>query len=114
MPRTLHEFKAELFRSLAHPVRIQILEELRVAGSLTVSELQRRVDVESSNLSQHLSVLRARSVVASDREGTSIRYSVPDASVFVILDAARALFENHLSRQNQLLADSAGGSERPG
>ena len=60
MARTLREFKADLFRSLASPIRIHILEELRSAGSLTVSELQRRVGVESSNLSQHLAVLRAR------------------------------------------------------
>jgi ArsR family transcriptional regulator len=106
MARTLREFKADLFRSIANPVRIHILEELRAAGSLTVSELQRRVGVESSNLSQHLAVLRSRSLVTAQRTGTSISYSVPDESVFVILDAARALFENQLSHNRQLLAES--------
>ena len=106
MARNLREFKADLFRSLASPVRIHILEELRASGSLTVSEMQRRVGVESSNLSQHLAVLRARSLVVAQREGTSMSYSVADASVFVILDGARALFERQLAHQRQLLAES--------
>jgi len=108
MPGTLRDFKADLFRSLASPVRIQILDELRAAGSLTVSELQQRLEIESSNLSQHLSVLRARSVVSARREGTSIRYTVTDESVFAILDAARAVFEAQLAHQNRWLVESAG------
>lgn len=106
MSGTLQDFKADLFRSLSSPLRIQILEELRAAGSLTVSELQQHLEVESSNLSQHLSVLRARSVVSTRREGTSVRYTVADRSVFQILDAARAVFEAQLAHQNQLLEDS--------
>ena len=103
MPETLRDFKADLCRSLASPVRIHILEELRAAGSLTVSELQQRIEVESSNLSQHLGVLRSHSIVTAQREGTSIRYSVTHASVFAMLDAARALFEAQLAHQHQLL-----------
>ena len=106
MTRNLREFKADLFRSLASPTRIHILEELRTAGSLTVSELQRRVGVESSNLSQHLAVLRARSLVVAQREGANVSYSVADAAVFVVLDGARALFECQLAQQRQLLAES--------
>jgi len=103
MPATLLEFKADLFRSLASPVRIHILEELRATGSLTVSELQRHLEIEASNLSQHLAVLGARSVVTAQREGTSVRYTVADLGVFTILDAARALFESQLEQRRQLL-----------
>jgi DNA-binding transcriptional ArsR family regulator len=105
MSRTLQEFKADILRTLGNPIRIRIFEELRAAESLTVSELQRRIEIESSNLSQHLAALRSRSLVSAQREGTSIRYSVTDASVFEILDAARRLFENQLVHQRELLAE---------
>jgi ArsR family transcriptional regulator len=108
MPATLRDFKAELFRTLASPVRINVLEELRAAGSLTVTELQRRVGIEASNLSQHLSVMRARGVVSARREGTTVHYTVVDPALFAILDAARALFENELARRTDLLQSSSG------
>src|SRR3990172_1199726 len=107
MPATLRDFKAALFRALANPLRIHILEELRVFGSLTVGELQQRVGIEASNLSQHLAILRAHSLVNAQREGTNVRYSAADAAVFTILDGARTLFQDQLARQRELLSGSS-------
>lgn len=103
MSATLQEFKADVLRTLGNPIRIRVFEELRTAERLTVSELQQRIEIGASNLSQHLAALRSRSLVSAEREGTSIRYSVTDAAVFDILDAARRLFENQLVHQSGLL-----------
>ena len=103
MPATMQDFKAELFRALANPVRIRILEVLRESGSLTVSEIQQRVGVEPSNVSQHLSVLRGHGLVATRREGTSIWYSVASPELFKLLDVARAIFERQLTAQTRML-----------
>ena len=49
----ISEVKAELFKALAHPARIRVLE-LLVEGEHTVSEMQPIVGLESSHLSQQL------------------------------------------------------------
>ena len=103
MPSTMQDFKAELFRTLANPVRIRILEVLRDAGSLTVGDIQQRVGVESSNVSQHLSILRTHGLVATRRDGTSIWYSVVATDVYKLLDVARAIFEKQLTAQTRVL-----------
>lgn len=93
---TLQGFKAELFKALAHPVRIRILELLR-SGEMTVTELQNRLEIEASSVvSQQLGVLRARQLVTGRKEGTSVYYRVVDPQVFELLDVARAMFERHL------------------
>lgn len=88
-------FKAELFKALSHPVRIRILELLRVR-EVTVSELQSQLEIEASSVSQQLGVLRARQLVVGRKKGTSVFYSVVDPQVFALLDVARAMFERHL------------------
>lgn len=103
---TLQDFKAELFRTLANSVRIRILEVLRDAGSLTVGEIQQRVGVEPSNVSQHLALMRGRGLVTTRREGTSIWYSVAEPQLFEMLDAARAIFDNQLAAQAKLAEDA--------
>jgi ArsR family transcriptional regulator len=103
---TLQDFKADLFRTLANPVRIRILEALREAGRLTVSEIQARVGIEAANTSQHLAIMRAQGVVEAEREGTSAWYSVSEPEVFELLDAARAIFERRVTAQTQLLDES--------
>lgn len=95
MPHTLQGFKAELFKALAHPARIRILEHLRT-GERSVSELQALLDLESSTVSQQLAILRGRSVVEGRKQGTSVFYRVPDPLIFDLLDVARAIFANHV------------------
>ena len=103
-PWALQEFKADLFRTLGNPVRIRILEELRAAGTLSVTEIQTAVGIEPSNASQQLAVMRTRGIVSSVREGTTVRYSVTDPEVFALLDTARSVFEKRLDAQRQALA----------
>lgn len=106
MPSTqpLHRFKADLFRALAHPVRIRILELLR-EGPESVSDLQTQLGIEASNVSQQLAVLRSRRIVHGTKEGTSVIYSVEDPLVFSLLDTSRQMFETLL--QDMLLAAAA-------
>ena len=106
MTPTLQEFKADLFRTLGNPTRIQILEVLRAAGSLTVSDMQQRLGLEASNISQHLSIMRSRGLVLTRREGTSIWYSVAEPGVFDLLDVARSIFEQQLNAQVRMLQGS--------
>jgi DNA-binding transcriptional ArsR family regulator len=56
--RPLYEVKANLFKGLAHPVRVRVLEVLANSESdLSVSDLLSDTGLEASHLSQHLSVL---------------------------------------------------------
>lgn len=91
----LRHFKAEFFKTLAHASRIRILDALR-EGELTVGELQHKLEMEQSNVSQHLSILRLRDFVHSRREGTSVYYSLADPAVWQLLDIARDVYERQL------------------
>ena len=50
----------------------------------------------SSNVSQHLAILRGRLLVTTRRDGNNVWYSVEEPRVYEILDAARAILENQL------------------
>lgn len=102
MPETLQDFKAAFFKALASPVRICLLEELR-AGPATVGELQQRLGLDSSNVSQHLALMRAQGLVVTRREGTRVWYAVAEKRIYAILDAARAIFEQQVKHSTRLL-----------
>ena len=70
----LYEAKAELFRTLGHPVRIRVLELLQ-DGARPVHELLAEIEVEASNLSQQLAVLRRAGLVRSSRDGAAVLYA---------------------------------------
>lgn len=97
----LQSFKSDLFKALANPVRIRILELLR-EGEQSVSGLQAELDIEMSSVSQQLAVLRNRQLVAGRKEGTTVYYSVTDPRVFDLLDTARAMFRQQLENLQEL------------
>lgn len=105
----LQTFKAELFKALSHPIRIRTLELLR-EGELTVSELQSRLEIDGSSMSQQLAVLRARQLVVGRKDGTSVYYRVIDPQVFQLLDIARAIFERHLGSLQAMADESVDAS----
>lgn len=95
MQDSLRIFKSEFFKALSHPARIKILELLR-PGELSVTELQDHLKIDSSGVSQHLSVLRHKNIVDSRKSGTTVYYQVRDPQVFELLDVARRIFNNQL------------------
>ena len=102
MQDALRNFKAEFFKALAHPTRIQILETLR-DGERNVTELQEILSVEASSVSQQLAVLRNKNIVDTRKAGTSVYYSVRDPALFELLDVARKVFNNHLIDTRSML-----------
>jgi ArsR family transcriptional regulator len=102
--KPLNVAKAELFKSLGHPVRIRILE-LLVEGEKSVSNLLDATGLEPSSLSQHLNVVKHTGLVESRREGNGVTYRVTDPSVAEFLVAARAVLRATLGRARQTLEE---------
>ena len=100
----LQAFKARFFRALAHPIRIRILEILE-RGGRTVQELQEALDVDQPIVSQQLAVLRNQGIVAAQKEGLSVRYSLRDPLITDLLAVARRIFNNHLVSTSGLLRE---------
>jgi DNA-binding transcriptional ArsR family regulator len=71
---------AELLKALANEQRLMILCQL-LQGPRTVGEINERVLLSQSALSQHLAVLREAGVVATTRESQNVRYSLPPGVV---------------------------------
>jgi len=88
-------FKADLFKVLSNPVRIQILDTLRT-GEKNVNDIAEWLELEASSVSQQLGVLRSRNLLISRKQGNYVFYSIRDPAIFKILDAALEVFNNHL------------------
>lgn len=104
MPVPLYQAKADLFRTLGHPVRIRVLELLQ-DGPKAVRDLLQEIDIEASSLSQQLAVLRRAGIVTSTREGTAVVYALAAADVAELMRAARRLLTEVLTGQGELLAE---------
>ena len=75
------ERMADIARALADPVRLQLVDVLRLhAGAVCVCELVPLFDIAQPTVSHHLKVLREAGIVGSERQGLwAYYYVIPDA-----------------------------------
>ncbi len=106
--RPLYEVKAGLFRGLAHPIRIRILEVLSAADEAPVSEILAATRLEASHLSQHLAVLRRNRLVIAERRGSQVFYRLAYPEVADLLRVARALLGEILHTTQEQLVERDG------
>ncbi|MEU7000239.1 metalloregulator ArsR/SmtB family transcription factor [Nonomuraea sp. NPDC046570] len=104
MPVPLYQAKADFFRTLGHPVRVQVMELLQ-QGPLPVRDLLTEIDIEASSLSQQLAVLRRAGIVTATRDGATVVYALSSPDVGHLLIAARAILTDMLAGQGELLAE---------
>lgn len=87
---SIFQRQSELFKVLAHPVRLSILEILR-GGEQCVCHMEAVLGLRQAYISQHLMVLREAGLVEDRREGWNVFYRVVRPQVYAVVDEASAL-----------------------
>jgi ArsR family transcriptional regulator, arsenate/arsenite/antimonite-responsive transcriptional repressor len=103
------DVKADLYRVLAHPMRLRVLELLQVEER-GARDLQTLLGLDSGAVSQHLSALRRQGLVDSRREGSGAVYTLADPRVAQLLDLGRQIISTRLTAQHMVLKELAAES----
>lgn len=93
---------ADFFKTLSHPIRIKILRTLE-QGERCVCEIIEELDVEQSNLSQHLSVLKKQGIIDSRKDGQKVIYRIVHNSVFDVVSAAEKTLSEQIGQSQSIL-----------
>lgn len=78
--------KAKLFRGLADPTRLRVLEALR-SQPLCVGDIVELTGLRQPTVSMHLACLWECGIIDRERRGRFVYYSVSDARVHALLSA---------------------------
>lgn len=89
LPEAEHlERAADILRTVAHPARIRIIDFLE-SGEKAVAEICRRLDAPQPYISQHLNLMKAKSILSSRRNGAQIFYSIANQNVVKVIHCVR-------------------------
>ncbi len=98
------EAQAKIFKALGHPSRLLMAEALS-HGPLCVCELQELVGADMSTVSRHLSVLKGADIVADEKRGQNVYYSLKLTCLSQFLSGTSASLDKQAqARQAQLAA----------
>lgn len=97
----LEELTLGVCKALNDPKRLAILYALS-DGPRSVNELSEALSLPQSNVSQHLAILRDRSLVDAERAGNRVIYSLRDDRVVIAIDLLRTIMNDDLARRQKL------------
>lgn len=89
------EEKVKIFKALAHPARLRIVEKL-AEGEQCVCVILEMFDIDMSTLSRHLSVLKNAGIVADEKRGKNVYYRLKCPCILKVC----ACLEKVCSRKN--------------
>src|SRR5438094_6327201 len=99
---TLFTQFAAVAKSLAHPHRLEILEQL-AQGERSVEVLAARTGLSLANASQHLQQMRRAGIVAARRAGKFIFYALAEEAVLDLIAALRRIAERNLAEVERVI-----------
>jgi len=78
------EHAAETLKTIAHPVRLQIVELLQ-AGEMCVGDIVKALTSKQAMTSQQLNMMKDKGVLSCRHEGTRVYYHIANGNVIRLL-----------------------------
>ena len=98
----LYEIHAEMCKVFSNSTRLEILNLLR-DKELSVTELMGKTKLSQSNISQHLSIMKSKGIVVSNRKGTNIYYSLENPKIIKAFDIIREVLAERLKNSRKIV-----------
>ena len=100
--KLIYQLHAEICSTMANPIRLEIINLLR-DGEKSVGDLVEQTKTSQANMSQHLNVLRGRSIVVSRREGANVYYRLSNPKMLKAFDILREILFEQLESEQELV-----------
>ena len=76
----IFELHAEFCKMIASPKRLKIIE-LLASKEMSVTEIAQALNIQHSNVSQHLRVMRSKHIIETRKEGQTVYYNLTNSKL---------------------------------
>jgi ArsR family transcriptional regulator len=96
------EARAKIIKAMAHPTRLFIVDELS-RGDRCVCELTEMIGADTSTVSKHLSILRNAGILADEKRGLQVFYSLKVPCVLHFFGCVEAVLKSSANAQMEAI-----------
>ncbi len=98
-----YEARAQIFKALAHPARLMIMDELAQHDERCVCDLTELVGFDMSTVSRHLSVLKNAGLVGVEKRGQMVFYRSTICCLSGFTDCVEKVLNNDVKQRQAAL-----------
>ncbi len=101
----LYELHAEMCKTFSNSIRLEILNLLR-DRAWSVTELVEKTNLSQANISQHLSIMKSKDIVASNRKGRNVYYRLVNPKIIKAFDIIREILVERVKKNGKIIENS--------
>jgi len=98
---TIYQIQAELCRTMAHPIRLELLHALRDYPK-SVRNLAVELGEKPTTISRHLAALRNAGVVSTKRQNLTVFYQISNPKLVQVCNLMREILTEQIAHQSQI------------
>lgn len=102
--KELYRLHAEMCKVFSNNIRLEVLNLLR-EKEMSVTELIRKTKLSQANISQHLSIMKAKGIVTSNRKGKNIYYRLTNPKIIKAFDIIREVLAEKLKKNGKIVKE---------
>ena len=106
MEDQIYAYHAEMCKVFSHPKRLELINILR-DKEMSAGELGERLGLAPANLSQHLTMMRERHILASRKEGNMVYYHIVNPRLIEAFDLLREILFEQIRQDAALIQGRA-------
>ena len=100
----LYKIHAEMCKVFSNSTRLEILNLLR-DKQLSVTELIEKTKLSQANISQHLSIMKSKGIVTSNRKSKNIYYKLINPKIIKAFDIIREVLAEKLKKNGRIVKE---------
>ena len=100
--KELYKIHAEMCGVFSSSTRLEILNLLK-DKQLSVTELIEKTKLSQANISQHLSIMKSKEIVTSNRKGKNIYYKLTNPKIIKAFDIIREVLTERLMENGRIV-----------
>ena len=102
--KELYQIHAEMCKVFSNSIRLEILNLLR-DKEMSVTELIKKTKLSQANISQHLSIMKSKGMVISNRKGKNIYYKLTNPKIIKAFDIIRGVLADKLRDNGKIIKE---------
>jgi len=102
--KELYLLHSEMCKVFSNPIRLEILNLLR-DKKMSVTELINKSKLSQANISQHLSIMKSKGIVISNRNGKNIYYKLSNPKIIKAFDIIKEVLTEQLEKSRKILVE---------
>ena len=104
MEDQIYTYHAEMCKVFSHAKRLELINLLR-DKEISAGELRERLGLAPANLSQHLTMMKERHILASRKEGNMVYYRIANPRLIEAFDLLREILFAQIRQDAALIQD---------